>query len=225
MNSTENWWRAEINWDTPAGQILRKFLALLPPDRAFSITLYGSAPLQMTVDRSLLSGDVDFFSDNDEDLAPLIRILHLDKEHGGFYLEAGFELNFRTSPRWRARAKSLHLANVTLTVPHPLDILIGKLDRLAPKDVEAFNRVITTTGHPTVEEMKRELQNAVDLFRPGFDEESPSRFRANTEQLWREVFKTEIDVQKEIIAPAIARRKQGYGEPPPDYLGILKECS
>ena len=65
----------------------------------------------------------------------------------------------------------------------------------APKDVEAFNRVITTTGHPTVEEMKRELQNAVDLFRPGFDEESPSRFRANTEQLWREVFKTEIDVQ------------------------------
>ena len=84
--------------------------------------------------------------------------------------------------------------------------------------------IIAITRHPTVEEMKRELQHAVDLFRPGFDEESPSRFRANTEQLWREVFKTEIDVQKEIIAPAIARRNQGYGEPPPDYLGILKEC-
>ena len=87
MNSTENWWRAEINWDTPAGQIVRKFLGLLPSDRPFLITLYGSAPLQMTVDRSLLSGDVDLFSDNDEDLAPLIRIHQLDKEHGGFHLE------------------------------------------------------------------------------------------------------------------------------------------
>ena len=63
------------------------------------------------------------------------------------------------------------------------------------------------------------------LFRPGFDEESPSRFRANTEELWREVFKKEIDVQREIIAPAIARRNKGYGEHPPDYKGILKESS
>src|SRR5436305_13492117 len=100
-------------------------------------------------------------------------------------------------------------------------MLIGKLDRLAPQDIEAFNRVIAITGHPTVEEMKRELQNAVDLFRPGFDEESPSRFRANTEKLWREVFQSEIDVQGEIIAPAIARRNRGYGEPPLDYKGIL----
>src|SRR3954471_13809059 len=122
MNSTENWWHPEINWETPAGEILRKFLALLPPGRDFSITLYGSAPLQMTVDRTLLSGDVDLFSDEDEDLTPLIREHKFDKEHGALYLEAGFELSFRTSPRWRTRAKTIQLANVTLTLPHPLDI-------------------------------------------------------------------------------------------------------
>src|SRR2546423_5590717 len=102
MNSTENWWRAEIDWETPAGQILRKFLTALPADRSFSITLYGSAPLQMTVDGSLLSGDVDLFSDTDEDLAPLIRVHQLDKEHGGFYFEVEVWLScFSTSPSAR----------------------------------------------------------------------------------------------------------------------------
>ena len=61
MTSTENWWRGEIDWETPAGRLLLKFLGLLPSDRGFRITLYGSAPLQLTLDRTLLSGDVDLF--------------------------------------------------------------------------------------------------------------------------------------------------------------------
>lgn len=222
MTSTENWWRGEIDWETPAGQFLRKFIALLPSDRRLRITLYGSAPLQLTLDRTLLSGDVDLFSNDDEDLREIIRAHKMDKDHGGaLYLEAGFELSFRTSPRWRDRARTFELGNVSLTLPHPLDILIGKLDRLAPKDLDAFRRVIAVTGHPTAEEMKRELQNAVDLFRPGFDEEMPNRYHENTRQLWREIFEAEIEVRGEIIAPAMARRKQGYGESPPDYKTIL----
>ncbi|MEO5803375.1 MAG: hypothetical protein ABIR24_07570 [Verrucomicrobiota bacterium] len=224
MTLTENWWRAEIDWNTVAGQFLQKFLSQLPSDRHFQITLYGSAPLQLTVDRSLLSGDIDLFPNDEQDIAAIIRALKLDKESGGiFYLEAGYELSFRTSPLWRSRAKTFQLANVTLTLPHPFDILIGKLDRLAPKDIKAFEIVIAATGHPTAGEMKHELQNAVDLFRPSFDEESPNRYTENTERLWREIFKSEIDVRKEIIAPAIARRKEGYGETPPDYKSILRQ--
>ena len=175
----------------------------------------------MTVDRTLLSGDVDIFSDDDADLEPFVHSHEFDKEHAGLHLEAGFELSFRTSPRWRRRAKTLQQANVALTFPHPLDILIGKLDRLEAKDINAFERVIALTGHPTAEELKDELQAAVDLFRPGFDEESPNRYVENTERLWREVFRATINVRQEIIAPALARRKQGYGDPPPDYKGIL----
>ena len=37
--------------------------------------------------------------------------------------------------------------------------------------VGAFEAVIKKTGHPTSEEFIRELQFAVDLFRPSFDEE------------------------------------------------------
>jgi len=221
MPSTKNWWAGEIDWSTPAGQLLQKFLAALPKDRPFHVTVFGSAPLQLTVDRGLLSGDVDVFSDDDEDLSALIAAAKLDKTRGGFYLEPGFELSFRTSPRWRQRARAIQCGNVTLTLPHPLDILIGKLDRLDAKDLNAFERVIQLTGHPTAEELKLELQNAVDLFRPGFDEDSPNRFPENTRRLWGHIFHAEINLQRDIIQPALARRRQGYGEPPPDYKSVL----
>ena len=221
MPSIKNWWTGEIDWTTPAGQLLQKFLVTLPMDRPFHLTLYGSAPLQLTVDRQLMSGDVDLFSDDDEDLATLVAAAKLDKTHGGFYLEPGFELSFRTSPRWRTRAATVQRGNVTLTIPHPMDILIGKLDRLDAKDLKAFERTIQLTGHPTADELKRELQIAVDLFRPAFDDDSPNRYPENTRRLWRELFHGEIDIRQEIIEPAIARRKLGYGELPPDYKQSL----
>jgi len=223
MPSTKNWWTGEIDWNTPAGELLQKFLASLPGDRPFHLTLYGSAPLQLTVDRQLMSGDVDLFSDDDEDLSALVVAAKLDKTHGGFYLEPGFELSFRTSPRWRQRAATVQRGNVTLTIPHPLDILIGKLDRLDAKDLKAFERTRQLTGHPTAAELQRELQNAVDLFRPEFEEDSPNRYPENTQRLWREIFGGEIDIQRDIIEPAGARRRRGYGESPPDYKRMLGE--
>ncbi|MDB6053940.1 MAG: hypothetical protein JWN25_1463 [Verrucomicrobiales bacterium] len=221
MPSIENWWNGNVDWTTSAGQLLEKFLVTLPKDRPFAFTLYGSAPLQLTVDRELMSADVDLFSENEEDLSALISIAKLDKERGGFYLEPGYELSFRTSPRWRQRAKLIQLGNVTLTVPHPLDILIGKLARLDVKDIRAFTRIHALTGHPTASELKEELQHAVDLFRPAFDADSPNLYPENTKTLWRELYKLEIDVRKEIIDPAIGLRNKGYGELPPDYKGAL----
>jgi hypothetical protein len=223
MPSIKNWWAGEIDWSTPAGQLLQKFLTTLPKDRPFRFTLYGSAPLQLTVDRQLMSGDVDLFSDDEEDLEALVATAKLGKTHGGFHLEPGFELSFRTSPRWRQRAKIVQRGNVTLTIPHPVDILIGKLNRFDVKDAKAFERTIELTGHPTPDELKGELQNAVDLFRPAFDEDSPNLYSENTQKLWRELFHEEIDIRREIIQPAIARRKQGYGETPPDYKRALGE--
>ncbi len=222
MNSTASWWTGEIDWTTPAGQLLQKLAAALPANRSFHLTVYGSAPLQLTVDRQLLSGDVDIFSDDDEDLSDLIAAAGLNKTHGGLHVESGFELSFRTSPRWRQRAKVVMEGSVAFTFPHPLDILIGKLDRLEPKDLQAFRRVRELTGHPTADELQRELQNAVDLFRPAFDEDSPNRYPENTCQLWRELFGQEIDIRRDIIEPAVARRKLGYGETAPDYKRALE---
>lgn len=221
MPSTENWWNGAVEWSTPAGELLKAFLAGLPQDRNYRFTVYGSAALQLTVARDLLSGDVAIFSNDGEDLTALIAGGPFDKEHGGLYLDSGFELSFRTSPRWRERAKVFNLGNATITIPHPVDILIGKLDRLEDKDMRAFERVRAVTGHPTAEEFIKELQGAVDLFRPSFEEESPNRYLENTERLWRTLFGAEIDVRNQIIAPALARRRQGYGHSTPNYKSRL----
>jgi hypothetical protein len=158
MSSTNasDWWSGEINWDTPAGALLLRFFQSLPRERRFHFTLYGSAPLQLTLDRTWLSADVDLFSNDDEDLMEQVRRAGLSKDQTGFYLEPGFALSFRTSPRWQTRAKAVQRGNVRLTVPHRLDILIGKLDRLEPKGLEAFRMVIRLTSHPTADEFKRE---------------------------------------------------------------------
>jgi hypothetical protein len=113
------------------------------------------------------------------------------------------------------------LGQVTVTIPHPLDILIAKLARLDAKDLLAFRRVIDLTAHPTQEELLQELRNAVDLFRPAFDDESPNLYPGNSVRLWRELWQAPLDVGRDIVAPALARRRAGYGDPPPDYRRSL----
>ncbi len=218
---TSDWWRGDVDWETPAGQLLRRFFATLPPDQPFQIVLYGSGPLQLTLNRTWLSADVDFFSEDDADFDELVHQAGMSKDQGSFYLEPGFRLSFRTTPQMRERAKKVQLGNVTVTIPHPLDILIGKLDRLDVKDFLAFRRVIDLTGHPTKDEFLHELQNAVDLFRPAFEEETPNRYPENAVRLWRELWQSDLDVRRDIIAPALARRR--HGDAPPDYKRALAD--
>jgi hypothetical protein len=121
--AASDWWKRNVDWETPAGKLLRRFFASLPTNRAFRLALYRSAPLQRTLDRTWLSADVDLFSEDDEDLAEWIARAGLSREHGDFFIEPGFSLSFRTSPAWRGRAKTVSLNNVSITLPHPLDIL------------------------------------------------------------------------------------------------------
>jgi hypothetical protein len=44
-----------------------------------------------------------------------------------------------------------------------------------------------------------------------------NHYPENTGRLWRDVFHGEIDVRREIIEPAIARRRVGYGPTLPGY--------
>ncbi len=97
------------------------------------------------------------------------------------------------------------------------------MSRLDSKDLLAFQRVRELTGHPTEDELRSELQIAVDLFRPAFDHDSPNRLPDNTRELWRQLFDRDIDVRSEIIEPALERRRKGFGEEPPDYKAALGE--
>lgn len=54
-------WSERVDLETPAGKALRTLIDFLPEDAACKITLFGSAPIQLTIDRGLLSGEVDLF--------------------------------------------------------------------------------------------------------------------------------------------------------------------
>ena len=152
-----------------------------------------------------------FGADGDQDeINSAVKRAGLEKAEGRLYVQVCTHWNFRTSPRWKERAFHTQVGNVRLTLPHPFDILIAKLHRLADKDLAAFRMVIERTGHPTEEEMRCELQAALDLFRPNFDEEMIGDITTNTRVLWNELWKKDINVRQEIIAPAVALRNEGY---------------
>lgn len=215
-------WTTELDLGTPAGQMLQKLASILPPERPFQITVFGSAPLQIGVERNLLSNDVDLFSDA-EDLEGFVREARMLQGQADYYIQVCSGLNFRTSPLWGTRTREVKIKNTTFIFPHPIDILIAKLNRLEEKDLEAFRVVRRKTGHPTEQELIRELQFAVDLFRPGFDEENAADLTNNTHRLWPLLYGRAIDVRAEIIAPALAKRRAGYGLPVRDYKRELRE--
>jgi hypothetical protein len=217
-------WTSSLNWDTPAGRVLKQFAATIPNDRSFRLTVFRSAPIQMMVDQQLLSAAVDVFS-NTEELEDQVRAAKLGEGQADLYLQVSSELNFRTSPRWRDRTQAAVVGRCTFVFPHAIDILISKLTRLEEKDIEAFRLVIEKTRHPTQAELLEELQMAVDLFRPGFDEENAADMTSNCRRLWPLLFGREVDPRSEIIAPALAKRRKGYGEPPSDYKQELKDAA
>jgi hypothetical protein len=216
-------WAGSIDLTTRAGQLLRQLIAALPPDRSFEITVFGSAPLQIMIDSRLNSADVDLFS-NAEELRELVHRAGLGQDSAAFYIQVSSELNFRTSPRWKDRLTTTQVQNCTLRFPHPIDILIAKLNRLDEKDLEAFRVVRRKTGHPTEAELLHELQMAVDLFRPSFDEEQGHDMANNCRRLWPIIYGREIDPRAEIIAPALQKRREGYAEPTRDYKQELRDA-
>jgi len=216
-------WAGSIDLTTRAGQLIQQLIAALPQDRSFEITVFGSAPLQIMIDSRLNSADVDLFSDW-EHLREFVERAGFGQDKAAFYIQVNSELNFRTSPRWRDRVRTTKVANCTLRFPHPIDILIAKLNRLDEKDPEAFRVVMRKTGHPTEAELIHELQMAVDLFRPSFDEEQGHDMANNCRRLWPIIYAREIDPRVEIIAPALQKRREGYGEPTRDYKQELRDA-
>lgn len=105
--------------------------------------------------------------------------------------------------------------------PHPIDILVAKVKRVAPKDISAFHMMIKKTGHPTEEDLIMALRRHVDIFRPNFDEENSTDAVANAQVLWREVYGRAVDVRQEIIILALAERRRHLNPDIPDWRSQL----
>jgi len=205
MLSFEQPWRPALNWDTPAGRVLDRLVEALPPDRPWKIIVFGSSPLQLALDPTFLSGDVDIIPP--ADVEDYCRQAGLLKGQAPIYIEPCTVSAFTASADWMVRACEVQRKHVSFILPHPIDILVSKIKRLDEKDLKAFHLVRAKTGHPTEVALRR----VVDIYRPSFDEESAGDPRHNTQVLWRELFGTAIDVGQQIISPALAERRKNYG--------------
>lgn len=212
-----------INWETPSGRLIRKFIATLPKDRPIVLNVFGSTPLQLKVDATFLSGDVAIFSD--QDFAEHAQAVGLAKGQSEPYIEIVPPNVFIATDVWRERGDKVVFGNVTVYIASPLDVLVGKVRRLEQKDLDAFDLMKLKTGGPSEDELKKALQAVVfQLFRPTFDEENPGGDpKANTRRLWLHLFGHDIDVSREIIAPGIALTAAGRGYDLPDSRNALRE--
>ena len=175
------------------------------------ISVFGSAALQMTLDAHFESQDTDIIVECFIDDVLMELNCHKTKHpQDAMYVDACDALVFRTAPNWKDRAHREKRNQIEWVFPHPLDILISKVHRLEPKDIEAFLRVKRVTGHPTPWDLIGVFQDAVDLLRPRFDEEAGGDLSLNIQTLFRKVYGREIDVKAEIIRPALKKRQAFY---------------
>lgn len=205
----------KLEWNGKAGQRLDEFARRLPAQPRLEITIFGSAPLQLFIERSFLSEDIDLFG-KENTTAFLEQFVSENKWNKGetdLYIQVCDPLAFKSTIDWRARAIEVERHGHLFVFVHPWDVLVSKLQRLEEKDLNAFRLVIEKTGHPTEEEFTRHLQLAVDLYRPKFDEESArGDMLANTRILWQTLWNKDIDVRARIIRPALERAEREYRE-------------
>ncbi|MDB6039344.1 MAG: hypothetical protein JWM99_3185 [Verrucomicrobiales bacterium] len=204
-----------LDWLGKSGKRLDEFAERLPSERRMQITVFGSTPLQLFVERSFLSEDIDLFGDDSttDFLTQFVAANNWAKDQTDFYIQVCDPLAFKSTTDWAIRAIPVERHGHLFRFVHPWDVLVSKVQRLEEKDLNAFRIVIEKTGHPTEEELVRHLQLAVDLYRPKFDEESTrGDMLTNTNLLWHELWGKDIDVRARIIRPALERAEREYGE-------------
>jgi hypothetical protein len=216
-------WSPKLDWGSPPGKLIDQLLVILPSDKQITITVFGTAPLQMAYKNAAVSLDVDAFAN--EDIEAIVHEHGLDGPNYQPKIHLCADSSFQAGPNWQDRAYVISRNGHVVRFPHPYDILISKLHRFGERDKQAFQFVIEQTGHPTEQELLEELKRAVDLYRPSFDEERQSRIWHNTLVAWRFFFHREIDVRNEIVQPALERRKSDYHQTRSGLKDILKKGS
>lgn len=212
-----------FDWDTPAGKVIdrlaqairAKGLVLAEP-----LVVFGSAPLQLSLDKNFLSADVDIATIRHlEELKALVEELGLAKGKAAYYVEIVASYVFRPNPNWWNRVQRERRHGIEFVFPAPIDILLGKLHRLDEKDLKAFRLVIEKSGHPTEAEMVQELRECHEKFRPKFNG-TRSDYHRNTERLWPAIYGHAIDVSKTIVQPVLTELvAAGYED---DYQALIR---
>lgn len=217
-----SWTMPPPRWDTLAGRVLDTFFEAVHralPDFQQPLTIFGSAPIQLCLDESFASADVDIMVL--EGVEALRRIAAESGVGGAGTIRANYGVQicppqlFRPTPHYLQRAHIETRHGLRIIIPHLRDILIAKLHRsrvdgqqsIVAKDRRAFQRVRElSAGHPTREELLADLVACEPCFRMPQDG-SVNAFRLNAQDVLAELYQHTLDLQRDIIDPA-ARQSQ-----------------
>jgi len=204
-------------WDTLAGRVLDAFFTAVHeqmPEYDLPLTIFGSAPIQLCLDASFTSADVDIMV-----LGGDARLREIAAQAGvgrSGSLRPAFGVQicpaplFKPTPHYLQRAHVETRHGLKIVVPHLRDILIGKMHRsrfegqtgLVSKDLRAFQRVRELCGgHPTLDEFLEDLAAMEPSFRPPLNG-SLNSFRFNVEDALTSVYQHALDIQRDILIPA-----------------------
>src|ERR1700733_12874283 len=136
-----------IDWNVSAGRQLDALARALPALPKLDITVFGSAPLQLLIERTLLSEDIDLYSPEEhwEFLEKFVVEKGWAKGQSGFYIQVCDPRAFRSASGWPSRAIEVERHGHVFRIVHPWGVLVSKLQRLEEKDVEAFKLVLAKT--------------------------------------------------------------------------------
>jgi hypothetical protein len=207
-------WSPDLDWDTTAGRALSALIAgLQGAGGEWLVNVFGSAPLQMAYARDFISNDVDtsVIWQKEPEFERVIHENRLGRDQAELYIQSCKEAAFRTSPKWKDRAFRDIRGLITLRFAHPIDILLGKLNRLEEKDFKAFELVRSATGEPTEQTLLRELREAPDLFSHAYiAPRGTASYAQNTARFWHLFYQKDIDIEREIIVPANEALRRNY---------------
>jgi len=220
------WETPAPDWDTLAGGVIDRFLAGLSeamPDYDSPLTVFGSAAIQLCLDDQFTSADVDLmvFSER-ESLRDLAKQVGAGRR-GAARLRYGLQICppqlFLTTPHYLQRAWVERRHGLTVVVPHVRDILIGKLHRfreegqqgLAPKDRRAYERVRELCGRPSDLDLVEDLRLCDSYLKIPADG-SVNCFRLNALDIFRTIYRRELDLETEVLAPARRSLAEAIGE-------------
>lgn len=162
-------WDPRIDCETPSGKLLHRLTATMSSQadiKECGLLVFGSSPWEFGAGLSVNSGDIDVTPDQ---FYPIFGAFLKDNQllTGDPHVQLCPPGVFRPGQMWSSRAVHRVLNGIEISLPHPIDIIAGKLHRLDPKDYHGINLYLGATGRPTHQDVTKYARENPDWLLSG----------------------------------------------------------
>jgi hypothetical protein len=216
LGSVTTWhhwrWCPKIDSQTPSGKILLELTRRMSVEsdlKETGIVVFGSSPIEFSLLLDVQSGDVDITPDQFlEHLRN--RVSEWDLSRGDPHIQVLPSTVFKPGKNYLLRACALQTNRIQVILPHPIDLIFGKLHRLDSKDYKSVNALVGACGRPTGQDLQDYMVENPDIFEDTF--EQVKKLKNNIETLFSYLTNETIDIQERYITPSVAEKISAWDE-------------